>query len=225
MVKIDENITLHKGDCMDVLPTLPTSSVELLLTDIPYDAVNMASNGLRTLDKGKADIITFDLPAYLDEINRIVKGSAYIFCGWEQISPIVSAFKEFGWSTRIIVWEKTNPSPMNGEYIWLSGTEFAVYAKRSGATFNAHCRNGILKYPSGTSKNHPTEKPVSLFADIINVSSNPNDCVLDTCMGGGTTGVACARYNRKFIGIELDENYFELSKKRISDAAGQLTLF
>ena len=210
---------------MSVLPTLQDNSVTLLLTDIPYDAVNMKSNGLRVLDKGKADSITFRLEPYITEINRIVKGSAYIFCEWEQISPLVNLFKRYGWSTRIIVWEKTNPSPMNGEYIWLSGVEFAVFAKKSGATFNAHCRNCVMRYPSGTSKDHPTEKPVSLFADIVNVSSDANDLVLDTCMGSGTTGVACAKYNRKFIGIELDDHYYTIAKKRISDAQRQLNLF
>lgn len=225
MESINENITIHKGDCMSILPNLPDNSISLLLTDIPYDAVNMGSNGLRVLDKGKADFITFELEPYITEINRIVSGSAYVFCGWEQISPLVNLFKRFGWSTRIIVWEKTNPSPMNGEHIWLSGVEFAVFAKKSGATFNAHCRNCVMRHPSGTSKEHPTEKPISLFADIINVSSNPNDCVLDTCMGGGTTGIACAKYNRRFIGVELDEHYYEIAKRRITEAQQQLTLF
>lgn len=114
---------------------------------------------------------------------------------------------------------------MNGEYIWVSGVEFAVFAKKSGATLNAHCRNCVIKYPSGTSKEHPTEKPIPLFADIINVSSNTGDLVLDTCMGSGTTGVACAKYNRRFIGIELDEHYYQIAKKRINDAQQQLNLF
>ena len=185
MEQINNNITLYNADCMSILPTIADKSVDLLLTDIPYDGVNMGSNGLRQLDRGKADLITFDLSAFMSQIDRIVSGSAYIFCGWGQISELVTTFKSLGWSTRIIVWEKTNPSPMNGEHIWVSGVEFAVFAKRSGATFNAHCRNSVLKYPSGTSKEHPTEKPVPLFADILNVSSNVNDCVLDTCMGGG----------------------------------------
>lgn len=103
MEQINNNITLYAVDCMDILPTLANDSVQLLLTDIPYDAVNMSSNGLRVLDKGKADFMTFELEPYIAEINRIVKGSAYIFCGWEQISPLVSLFKKLGWSTRIIV--------------------------------------------------------------------------------------------------------------------------
>lgn len=123
----------------------------------------------------------------------------------------------------MIVWEKTNPSPMNGDFIWLSGIEFAIYGKFPNATFNGHCRNTVLKYPSGTSKVHPTQKNLQLFEDLVLTSSNQGDVVLDFCMGSGTTGIACKNLKRKFIGIELDEKYFNIAKKRIGET--QETLF
>ena len=141
-------------------------SVNLTLTDIPYDEVNMNSNGLRNLDKGKADIITFDLDNFLEEVYRITKGTIIIFCGKGQFSQIFNFFKEKakknGGTTRQLIWEKTNPSPMNGQHIYLSGIEDAVWFKKRGATFNAYCKNTIFKYPSGRNKIHPTEKNYKL---------------------------------------------------------------
>lgn len=117
--------------------------------------------------------------------------------------------------------EKTNPSPMNGDCIWLSGVEFCVYAKHKQATFNGHCRNCVLEYPSGQNKVHPTEKNINLFTDIVLTSSEEDDVVLDCCMGSGTTGVACVNTNRNFIGIELNEEYFKIAEQRINTAISE----
>lgn len=73
-------------------------------------------------------------------------------------------------------------------------------------------------------KVHPTQKPVALMEYLIKTYTNENDTVLDTCMGSGTTGVACKHLNRNFIGIELDPNYFEIAKNRIENEPTQLTL-
>lgn len=190
-------------------------SIELCVTDIPYGEVNRKSNGLRNLDKHKADEITFQLSDFLSELNRIIFGSIYIFCGTEQVSEIRKTLIEYGFSTRLIIWEKTNPSPMNGQYIWLSGVECCVYGKRKGAVFNGHCNNTVLRFPCGRNKLHPTQKPLDLIKQLIEFSSNRGGLVLDPCMGSGTTGIACKELDRDFIGIELDKEYFEIAENRI----------
>lgn len=190
-------------------------SIELCVTDIPYGEVNRKSNGLRNLNKHKADEITFQLSDFLSELNRIIFGSIYIFCGTEQVSEIRKTLIEYGFSTRLIIWEKTNPSPMNGQYIWLSGVECCVYGKRKGAVFNGHCNNTVLRFPCGRNKLHPTQKPLDLIKQLIKFSSNRGGLVLDPCMGSGTTGIACKELDRDFIGIELDKEYFEIAKNRI----------
>ena len=78
--------------------------------------------------------------------------------------------------------------------------------------------------PSGKSSVHPTQKPVALMEYLIKTYTNENETVLDFTMGSGTTGVACVNTNRKFIGIEMDDKYFEIAKKRINDAQEQMTL-
>lgn len=150
---------IERGDCMMLMQLLPNNYVDFTLTDIPYDEVNRKSNGLRNLDKDKADILTFNLYDFLDGLYRVTKNSICIFCGREQFSIIYNFFEQKKGTVRPIVWEKSNPSPMNGQHIYLSGVEFAVWFKKSGANvFNAHCKNTVFKYPCGRSKLHPTEK-------------------------------------------------------------------
>ena len=123
---------IYHGDCLEGMKNIPDGSVDLVLTDIPYNSVNRGSNGLRNLDKGCADIGNFDVEKLTATLCRKTRGSVYMFCGWGQLSEIYKAMDECGLSTRILIWEKTNPSPMNGEKIWLSGIELCVYGKKRG---------------------------------------------------------------------------------------------
>lgn len=194
---------------------LPNKSIDLCVTDIPYGVINRQTNGLRNINKQDADVETFCLSNFMIELDRLISGSIYIFCSTEQISDIRKSLIRFGFTTRLIIWEKTNPSPMNGQYIWLSGVECCVYGKRPGAVFNGHCENTVLRYPCGRNKLHPTQKPLALIEKIVSMSSLAGGVVIDPCMGSGTTGVACKNLNRDFIGIELDEHYFNIAKDRI----------
>lgn len=210
-------INLLHGDCLELMKTIPDKSVDMVLTDIPYGEVNRKSNGLRNLDKGLADIVTFSIDQLLSELSRLCTGSIYIFCGIEQVSSIRAELVKKGFSTRLGIWEKTNPSPMNGQYIWLSSVECCVFGKAKGATFNEHCKGSVWRFPTATGKLHPTMKPIKLMEYLIKASSNDGDTVLDPFMGSGSTGVACKNLNRNFIGIERDDKYFEIAKNRINN--------
>ena len=225
-MNIDEiRNTIIQGDCLEVLKQLPDKCVDLVLTDIPYGEVNRDCNGLRELDKADADVVLFDLSELTEELERVCRGSVYVFCGTEQVSILRHNFVEYGLSTRLIIWEKTNPSPMNGQYIWLSGIECCVFARNKNATFNGHCRNTVLRYPCGSSILHPTEKPLAMFEDIIKTSSKEGDLVLDPFLGSGTTAVACYRTRRDFIGIEISPEYCETARKRLQAEKDKLALF
>lgn len=216
---------IYLGDCLNVMQNMSDNSVDCLLTDIPYDGVNRETNGLRNLDKGKADILEFDIVNYLEHLFRIVKGSFYLFCGFGQISPIHNFFKEKGLNTRLIIWEKSNPSPMNGETTWLSGVEPCVFCKKPNATFNLHCANTVIKEKIAEPTGHPTPKPINLMRKLVLASSNENDIIFDPFMGGGTTCVAAIKEKRRYIGVEKDEQFFEIAKKRIEQELSQPTLF
>lgn len=213
---------VHNMDCLEFMKTLPDKCVDLLLTDIPYDGVNRKSAGLRNLDKGLADVMTMSIENMMSEFIRITKGSGYIFCGWGQISEIVDILKENKISTRLCCWRKTNPSPMNGQVIWLSGAEYCVYFKMPNATFNEHCKNVVWDFPSGRGKVHPTEKPIKLFEYLIKASSNENDTVFDPFIGSGTTAVASKMNGRNYIGCELSKEYYEVCLNRINGQGGTL---
>jgi site-specific DNA-methyltransferase (adenine-specific) len=114
-----------------------------------------------------------------------------------------------------MIWEKTNPSPMNCKYVWMSGIETFVYFKKPNAVFNEHYKNSVVRFPNGSSKIHPTEKPLKLFEYLIKVSSNEGDLVVDPCVGSGTTAVAAKRLSRIFLVGDIDNEYCKLTEKRL----------
>ena len=215
-------IKLYNDDCMNVFPSLEDGSVKLTLTDIPYDEVNRKSGGLRNLDKSHADVITFPLDKFIDEVVRVTSGSIYIFCGSVQVSHIRNRLIDHGLSVRHCIWEKTNPSPMNGQYMWLSSIENCVYARKKGAYFDIRerCKSAVWKCSTEKYKGHPTPKPIELMERLIQASSQPEDIVFDPCMGSGAVGIAAKRTRRNFIGVELNEKYYKITQETINKAIG-----
>lgn len=207
---------IHNMNCMDGLSKYPNNSVNMILTDIPYGEVSRKNNGLRNLDKGKADIIDVDLSKLLIELDRIANDNVVIFCGGEQFSEIYGYFaKKTKGTVRPIIWYKSNPSPMNGKYVYLSGVELAVWYRKPGGTFNAHCKTNVFRFPNGTNKIHPTQKNLRLFEELIMDNTNEGDVVLDPFIGSGTTAVACMNTGRKFIGYENNLEYYNGCMGRI----------
>ena len=210
-------IDLRKGDCLEIMKDIPKQ--RMLLTDIPYEEVNRKDNGLRNLNKDKADIKTFEIQDFLNIIYE--KADIFvIFCGQNQISEIFNYFNEKQkcnkGTVRQLVWCKSNPSPMNGEYVYLSGTENAIWFKKKGSgKLNCKCKKNYFIHSTGSSKYHPTEKNHKLLEELILDNTNENDTVIDCCMGSGSTGIVALQNNRNFIGIELDEKYFNIAKERI----------
>jgi site-specific DNA-methyltransferase (adenine-specific) len=221
---LEKNI-IHLGDCIELIKQIPDNTVDLILTDIPYNSVSKKGEDrakykgqLRKIDKEEADILTFDLDIFLDECYRIVKGSVYIFCGKAQISPIYNFFDDKkDMMTRHCIWHKTNPTPMNGQHFWLSSTEDCIFAKKRNTVFNQRCKHNVWDFPSGRSKVHPTEKPLKLFQYLVESSSIEGGLVLDPCIGSGTTAVACLNTNREFIGIEKELKYVQVANQRIQN--------
>lgn len=207
--------TVHKMDAIKLLKMMEDSSIDLFLTDIPYEKVNKKSNGLRKLDKVNANTKTFELKDFLPEVDRVTKGSGYIFCGKEQVSQIFEFFSDKEYTTRLMIWEKSNPSPMNCQHVWMSGIETFVYFKKRKAVFNEHYKNSVVRFPNGGSKKHPTEKPLKLFKYLIEVSSNKGDIVCDPCVGSGTTAVAAKLLGRNFLVGDISGEYCKLTEKRL----------
>ena len=213
-----ENKVLNE-DCISFMKTMSNNSVDLTLTDIPYDVVNRVSNGLRSLDKKEADIMTFDLQDFLKEVFRVSGNSIIIFCSKEQLSEIYAFFAEKQsqkkGTVRQLIWQKSNPSPMNGQYVYLSGVENAVWFKKPKAVFNAHCKNVVFKHPNGRAKLHPTEKNHKLLEELILDNSNEGQIVFDPCCGSGSHLLVAKNLKRQYLGCELNKEYYEIAAARI----------
>lgn len=216
-------MTLLHGDCLEMMRLLHDNSVDAVVTDPPYNAVNRASAGLRTFDKGVADSAPVDIDLLAKEFVRLASGSIYVWCSDEQYTGWVLAFRQAGLTTRKCVWWKTNPSPMNGTRLWLSAVELCVFARKPGAYFNGHCLHPVWRGPSERVPGHPTPKPVWLMREAVRASTPPQGTVLDPFMGSGTTGKAAVLEGFQFIGIEREAEYFEIAKARIEHAQSTQT--
>lgn len=238
---MNEEIKLYHGDCLDIMKKLLSDNVKVdcIITDPPY-VLDLHGGGQNDLGKRKLtkdkhiEFISggfstecFELMLKLQNIPNLL-----IFCSNKQVSTIMSFFEQKKLTTTLLVWEKTNPSPLcNGKH--LSDIEFIVYVRGKGATFNNDTpyeyKKKVYTSPVVSNKNrlHPTQKSVVHIQQYIKLHTKENDVVLDPFMGSGTTGVACINTNRKFIGIELDDNYFDIAKKRIEDTSRnrQLNMF
>ena len=210
-------IVLYHGDCMDVMRELSDGCVHAVVTDPPYNAINRPSSGLRSFDKGSADSAPVDIPKLTTEFWRLATESFYVWCSDEQYTDWTMAFKGFGATTRICAWWKTNPSPMNGESLWLSALELCVFARKANATFNLHCAHPVWREAVEPKDwGHPTPKPVSLMERQILASLPEGGSLLDPFAGSGSTLVAAKNLGRHAIGIELEERYCEIVAQRLS---------
>lgn len=191
----------------------------LLLTDIPYNEVNRVSNNLRVLDKQNADISTFELSAFLELVYPLTDIFC-IFCGNKQYSELYSFFakkqdEKLG-TVRQLIYAKSNPSPMNGEYVYLSAVENAVWFKKKGTgKLTNKCTRNYIIAPSGSSKYHPTEKNHKLLSEIILQNTSEGDLIIDPCMGSGSSGLVATKLNRSFFGVEVDLDFFNVAKNRL----------
>ena len=221
---------IKQGDCLELMKKIPNKSIDMILTDPPYELENHGGGktelATRKLVKEKhIDFISkgFNYNDVFNEFLRVCKiPNIFIFCSNKQVSKVMKWFEDKKLSTTLLVWNKTNPSPLcNGKY--LSDCEFIVYVRGSGATFNNDTpfefKKQVYTSPVLSKKQrfHPTQKPLELLERYMLLHSNKDDIVLDPFTGSGSTGVACMNTNRKFIGFELDESYYDIAKKRIEE--------
>ena len=205
--------SIINDNCITVMSNIQDNYFNHIITDIPYDVINRKNNGMRNLDKGEADILNFDLEIFLNEIIRISKDKIFIFCSSEQVSYIYNYFSSKNLFVNMAIWEKSNPSPMNGQYLWLSGVECCVIAERTQSILGVP----IWNFWVGRSKDHPTEKPSKLLEHFIETYTKIDDHIYDPCFGSGSTLIASAKLNRRFFGTELSNEYFKLAEQKLSN--------
>jgi DNA modification methylase len=212
---------LYHCDCLEIMPDL--EPVTLALVDPPYgigaSTANFFRNGSQTgksLAPSGANYKHYDWdnePPSQEYFNLLFDISAnQIIFGGNYFINFLKATSCF------LVWDKDNG---NNSY---ADCEIAWTSFKTATRLIKWRWHGFLKEAPET-RYHPTQKPVGLFAWIIDKYSKPNDTILDTHLGSGTTAIACERLNRRWIGIEREEEYCEIAAKRINNETMQLKLF
>lgn len=227
------NYKLYQGDCLEVMKNIEDGSVDLVVTDPPYEIATTGAGMYKQADKqyvkelnGMKDGFSEEV---LDELCRVMKKiNIYFFCSQKQIIPLLDYFvkkKKCNWN--ILSWHKTNPIPACGNK-YLTDTEFILFFREKGVKVYGSFDTKRTWYVTPLNQSdkkkygHPTVKPLSILENLVVNSSQKGEVVLDCFMGSGSTGVACLNTNRNFIGIELDEGYFKIAKERIEGVNEQL---
>lgn len=226
------------GDCIEIMKQLPDKSVDLVLTDPPYElnlegSCDMGKFCDRNLIKLRhIDFIAhgFDYDAVFNEFIRICKRvNIYIFCSNKQVAKIMNWFESRGYFVTLLVWHKTNAVPLvNNTYH--SNAEFIVCIREQGAPFNnlsvaESTKVFAMPFPQTQTRFHPTEKPLRLIENLIKKKSNPKDIVLDCFSGSATTAIGCHNLDRQFICIEKDPEFYKKSVERLEHIQSQYKLF
>ena len=213
---------LYNGDCLEIMDRLIDEGVKVdcILTDPPY-GMNFKSNHRKEKYNSIANDNNLDfIEIYFSKCYDLLKENTHIycFCSWHNIDKFKIEFEKYFKLKNIIVWEKNNTSMGDLKGSYAPKHEFILYGHKGRRLRNGFRYADIIKANRTNNKLHPTQKPVDLLELFIKQSTNNNEIILDGFMGSGSTGVACINTNRKFIGIELDENYFNISKQRIEEA-------
>ena len=233
------NYKLFNGDCLEIMQHLISKNIKVdaIITDPPY-IINYAD-----WDK------EFNMPLAIDLCYELLKdnGNLILFQGWSNVCRTKELLDKKFTIQNWIVWDrikgrgaKKNLVSTREDILWYckgnEPTYTKIYSNIPKKTGGLGKKNGqenraltnvwydispIVPW-SSERVNHPTQKPIQLMERCVDIWTNKGDLVLDFTMGSGSTGVACLNLNRKFIGIELDENYFNIAKQRIAECEESL---
>ena len=221
--------TLHHGDCLDILRSLPSGSVDAVVTDPPY-GIDYAHGSQSAGGRSAAQIcwapIVGDTQVggdWLTETFRVLRdgGAIYLCCRWDVEPKWRVALEGAGYAVKQrLTWHKrvNGKGDLRGTY--QPTCEDVLFASKGRHILNR--RPSMLLdvgcVPTWEVRHHPHQKPINLPKMLIEASTQEDSTILDPFMGSGTTGVACMRTGRKFIGCEIDKGYYDIAKRRIEEA-------
>lgn len=221
------DIDLRHGDCLELMKDIPDGSIDLIVTDPPYRGIsggragkkNQPSGILKQNDGKLFSCNEIKPEAWFPELFRVLKPGChcYVMTNTINLANYLNLAKQFEFELHnLLVWQKNTATPnkwymKNAEYCLLLRKGRQRFINNMGSK-TVHCFKNVRR------KKHPTEKPVDLMKFYVENSSKPGELVLDPFMGSGSTGVACVNTGRRFIGMELDKQYFDIAQKRIEDA-------
>ena len=217
-------IDIRNADCMEVMAQMEGGSIDLIVTDPPYDFKHVKGGG----HFGNRDYFGELIPIsegigeeQLEEFMRVLKKpNMYLWGNWKQIVKYLRYFDGMDVNTNLLSWHKSNPTPLCAN-TWLSDTEYCLYVRGKGVKLHGGYKdhNTYWITPLNTTDKqtygHPTIKPIEIIAQMIKNSSKEGETVFDPYLGSGTTAVACKMLNRNCIGCEIEEKYIPIINKRL----------
>lgn len=238
------NYTIVNQDCISAMSSMEPNSVDLILTDPPYNlgkfmkarATNLKQMRSNFFGAAGWDDLDFEeweasMDHFFEDAARVIKvgGSMIVFMSIIKVETIIKLATKHGFYYKTTgIWHKQNPMPRNMNLHFINSTEawiYFVYKKHTG-TFN---NNGKAVHdffetpvaPAGERRfgKHPTQKPVALLEKMVLLLTNEGDTVFDPFLGSGSTGVAAIANNRVFIGSEINADYCEICKARLESVA------
>ena len=231
---------LYNDDCLTVMCNMTADSVDLVITDPPYNLGLFMKNRATNLQKMRSNFFGsagWDDMEYADWLNSMEQffsqaailmkkgGALIIFMAVIKVESVIAIAEKYGFYYKTTgIWHKRNPMPRNMNLHFINSTEAWIYftfGSRTG-TFNNGGRaihdfieTSVTPLSERKMGSHPTQKPLSLMSFFVETLTNPGDVVFDPFMGSGSSGVAARILKRKFIGVELNKEYFELAQRRI----------
>lgn len=231
---------LYIGDCTEVMKKLADNSVDCIITDPPYNLglfMHSRKTNLAKMRENQFAYAGWDDMDYEDwlhrmenwlfESSRVLKkrGTLIVFMSVIKVADIIRLAEKVGFYYKTTgIWHKTNPMPRNMNIQFVNSTECWIYFINKGTSGTFHnngkvchdfIESSICPLSEKKEGKHPTQKPLAIMKYLVTTLTDPNDVVLDPFMGSGSTCVAAALTGRRYIGIELDEKYYEIAKNRI----------
>lgn len=237
-----EAYTLINADSKRFMPDVPSKSVDLILTDPPYNLGRYSTGNINlpwrkeiNNDVADWDRVVFTPSDWTSELTRVLKpsGNIFVFTSYNMMGQWHQALDPVFDTFQFMVWHKTNSVPKIRKAGFLNSCELIICAWNKGHLWNFKSQkemhnfletpicmgNERLKTPK-----HPTQKPLRVLRPIIEIASNPGDLVLDPFMGVGSTGVAAIELERRFLGVEVERRYFDAAKDRLGKMQKPLPL-
>jgi len=215
-----ENFVIYNNNCIDVLKNIKCEEIDVCFTSPPYNSIRHKK--YKKYDDNLKDYYHF-LCEFTDELLRITKKTVIIniqtnYYNRADVYKYIGKYnKEI---TRIVIWNKSNPTPSSLRHKLTNAHEyFFIFSKKKNVTINSVFMKDVIEFPINSIKikGHNAVMNSKISDLFIEEFTQIGDTVLDCFMGSGTTGISCLKLSRNFIGIEIDEDYFQIAKKRLNE--------